>query len=232
MQVLPKSWHINLRQLIALYNSKLTGVFCQHHSWLIALHKLLPTRAPDDNVGDEPRSENNVDIAPDQCKARFPQWMWGLRPSLFTWKPKVPVHFPCPARWTRPERDWHTLCAFFRSLKWLPDVHQSFSFSELTVCFHCEGFRLDGDQQLLTFYDIYKPLRACLLALFKSDQADPFPGQFSSTFPRSCGRVMPQGCIQGSIPYHTDETRVTLAKIFSAGAGRTLESWKLLLSDF
>ena len=75
-----------------------------------------------------------------------------------------------------------------------------FSFSELTVCFHCEGFRLEGDQQQLTFYDIYKPLRACLLALHKSDQADPFPGRFNSTFPRSCGRVMPQGCIEGCIP--------------------------------
>ena len=204
----------------------------QHHRWLINLHRLLPTSVPPTNVEVAPRVEAVADVTPDQCKARFPQWMWGLRPSLFTWKPKIPAQCPCPARWARPERDWHTLCAFFRSLKWLPDDQQSFSFSELTVCFHCEGFRLEGDQQQLTFYDIYKPLRACLLALHKSDYADPFPGKFNSTFPRSCGRVMPQGCIEGCTPFHTDLTRVTLARIFSAGAGRTLESWKLSLSDF
>ena len=56
---------------------------CQHHNWLINLHRLLPTSVPTDNAGDASRVEAVVEITSDQCKARFPQWMWGLRPSLF-----------------------------------------------------------------------------------------------------------------------------------------------------
>ena len=112
------------------------------------------------------------------------------------------------------------------------DQEQSFSFTELAVVFHYEGFRLEGDNTMRTFYDVYKAIRECMQYMTKIDECDGFPGVFDTAFPRSCGRVLPQGCIRGAIPYFADEAKLLVARLFAAGAGRTIDSWRLPLADF
>lgn len=53
----------------------------QHQSWLVALHKLLPTneQVPSDSIQ---TSNHNDDITLDQCRSRFPAWLWNFRSAI------------------------------------------------------------------------------------------------------------------------------------------------------
>ena len=61
----------------------------RHHKWLVDLHRLLPTHAEHEDATTSCATKCPDQVTSEQCQARFPQWMWGLRPSLFTWKPKI-----------------------------------------------------------------------------------------------------------------------------------------------
>ena len=202
-----------------------------HHAWLVSLHKLLPTSDPGDPHV-KSQDTGPADVPLDQCKLRFPSWHWHLPKKHFPWKPKIPLHMKCPTRWAHTGTEWRTRCAFLRQLSWVQDAEQSYSFTELAAVFHASGFKLDGDTQLLTFFDMYKIIRERMQYMSKQPDCDCFPGRFDSTFPRSCGRVLPQGCIRGGIPYVTDSARLLIARLFQAGAGKTIDSWRLPLADF
>ena len=184
-----------------------------HQRWLINLHAMMPTGDP--GAGLIHGNDENDDAAPD-----------------LPWRPKIPKRLPPPPTWKAPKEDWDTLCAFLSGLYWQVDCSQSFSFCELAVFYHQAGFCLSGDLEVCTLYDIYKLMRECILQLSKMPNVDAFPGLFSSTKPRSCGRVLPQGCIDGAIPFHSDEVRVMIASAFAKGAGRQIESWRLCIGDF
>ena len=68
--------------------------------------------------------------------------------------------------------------------------------------------------------------------LKKMPECDSFPGTFDTAFPRSRGRVLPQGCIRGAIPYFSNEAKLLVGRLFAAGAGRTIDSWRIPLADF
>ena len=212
--------------------SEMTKAVEAHQRWLINLHTLMPTGDP--CAGLTHGIHENEEAAPDieLCKMRFPHWHWGLSRKFFPWRPKIPNRLPPPPSWKAQKEDWDTLCAFLSGLHWQVDSSQSFSFCELAVFYHKAGFALSGDLEVCTLYDIYKLMRECILQLSKMPNVDAFPGQFSSTKPRSCGRVLPQGCIDGAIPYHPDEVRVSIATAFAKGAGRQIDTWRLCIGDF
>ena len=203
----------------------------QHHAWLVVLHTWLPTCDPATNEELQTASSSQ-EITIDQCRSRFPAWHWNLSKRHFPWRAKIPYKLKQPARWNHTAADWRTVCAFLRNLAWMVDQDQSFSFTELAAVFHHEGYRLEGDNTVRTFFDVYKYIRESLMYMKKMPECDSFPGTFDTAFPRSCGRVMPQGCIRGAIPFFTDEARLLVARLFAAGAGRTVDSWKLPLADF
>lgn len=205
---------------------KVQSAIAHHQRWLVDLHCLLPTDQPDRAKADtKTKPEQKLTIA--TCRARFPTWLWGTPLSQYTWKPKIPQDLACPSKWTGHTQDWTTCLAFIGSLRWYVDEGESFSFNELSVLFHCGGFALQKDRDLVTFLDIYKAIREAMQNLSKDDSADPHPGSFHTTRPRSCGRTLPQGCIVGAIPHMSDDVRVRIASLFSRGAGRTLQSWNI-----
>lgn len=125
-------------------------------------------------------------------------------------------------------QDWNECLKFLRGLRWLVDDAQSFSFNELAVLFHCRGHHAK-DRDLTTYLDLYRVIREVLQSLSHDDAVQAHPGVFHTTKPRCCGRVLPQGCIVGAIPFVTDSERVHIARLFSQGAGRTLASWQVPL---
>ena len=203
-----------------------------HQRWLIALHARMPTTESSADSVHVAAEGNDVAPTPELCKMRFPHWHWGLPRKFFPWRPKIPKNLPSPPTWKASSEDWASICAFLSGLHWQVDGSQSFSFCELAVLYHQAGYQITGDQELCTFYDIYKLVRECILQLSRLANVDAVPGQFSSTKPRSCGRVLPQGCIDGAIPFHSDEARVKIASAFAKGAGRQIESWRLCICDF
>ena len=199
----------------------------QHQRWLIALHSLLPTDQPDRATNQTSQSvEPHCTL--DACRKRFPTWPWHtLSADVYTWKPKIPAGLQCPSKWAGPEDDWHACVNFLRTLRWHVAEDQSYSFNELAVAFHCSGFKLQKDTDLVTFLDIYRAIRGVLQILSKDDSVDAHPGIFHTTKPRACGRILPQGCIIGAIPLVSDKVRMCIASLFSLGAGRTLSSWEI-----
>ena len=202
-----------------------------HQAWLIRLHALLPTHETC-HTQDHIDSAMPEEISKEVCQARFGQWPWGLPKNHYSWKPKIPKGCEPPVRWRGHPENWIQVCKFLSGLRWKLDPDDSFSFCELAVTFHNAGFRIVGDLQFLTFYDIYKVIRDVMLQLSKLDNVQAFAGTFNTAKPRSCGRVLPQGCIDGASPFHTDDCRVLIARAFAKGAGRELESWKLPVCDF
>ena len=174
----------------------------------------------------KPNRSKKLTIA--TCRARFPTWLWGTPLSQYTWKPKIPQDLACPSKWTGHTQDWTTCLAFIGSLRWYVDEGESFSFNELSVLFHCGGFALQKDRDLVTFLDIYKAIREAMQNLSKDDSADPHPGSFHTTRPRSCGRTLPQAVSLVRSP-HVDDVRVRIASLFSRGAGRTCSRGTLLV---
>ena len=208
--------------------SKVRGALIHHQQWLINLHELLPTHQPDRLVEiDENKPPDEVTLA--SAQRRFPQWLWGSPRVLFPWVPKVPHEHAPPARWTGQMQDWNECLNFFRGLRWLADDEQSFSFNELAVIFHSRGHRITKDLELTTYLDLYRIIREALQCLQHDEAVQIHPGVFHTTKPRCCGRVLPQGCIVGSIPFLSDSERVQIAWLFSQGAGRTLASWQVPL---
>ena len=199
-----------------------------HQLWLTRLHAMLPTYQPDRAICIEESLQHDC-VSQTECQNRFPQWPWGSEIQQFRWRPKIPNIVPCPSSWTSNDLDWKTCCRFLRSLRWRTGKDLSVSFHELAIAFHDDGFKLDRDLELTTYHDIYKLLRETLLHLSNNEAVDCHPGHFRSTKPRCCGRVLPQGCIVSAAPWFDDTKRVTLARLFAAGAGRTLDSWKLPL---
>ena len=208
--------------------SKVGRAITAHQQCLVDLHTLLPTEQPDRAA--VPKTDE-VNEMPDEkaCRARFPQWLWSLPTSQYTWKPKIPIGILCPKRWSTSAQNWVTCCSFLRSLMWKIDSQQDFSFNELAVLLHERGFQLHFSHEEVTYLDIYKLVREAISLLNVDASASTHPGTFHTTKPRCCGRVLPQGSIQGAIPYVTDAERVVIAQLFHCGAGRTLESWKLPL---
>ena len=58
---------------------------------------------------------------------------------------------------------------FLKGLRWSVDPGLSISFCELALLFHLRNFQIDGDQEQVTLYDIYKLLRDSMLFLSKLD---------------------------------------------------------------
>ena len=221
---------------------KLSPVNCQvqreaeqvielHQKWLIELHAALPTpEAPPTHEQSEVVDSDPV-LSPAECQMRFPHWPWGISCSGYKWKPKIPTAIPTPAKWHGTSYDWNQIVSFLRQLRWCTADDQSISFCELALLFHQRNFRFEGDQQILSLYEIYKLMREAMLFLSKQDTLQAFPGLFHSTKPRSCGRVLPQGCIDCAAPWMSDPERIQLVKVFELGAGREIDSWRILLCD-
>ena len=158
-----------------------------------------------------------------QAAALYPQWHWSTPVSQFRWKPKIPSDLAPPKSWRHGHKTWTVVIGFLADLKWKCSGDESISF----CAFHADGRRLPGDQSGVTFRDLYKILREALLFLHKSEEAQPFPGSFNSTKPRACGRIMPQGCIEGAAPYVSAKGLTMLAQLFCLGADRRLETWTI-----
>lgn len=201
---------------------KVGRAISSHQKWLVELHALLPTEQPD-RMMTMPASSDADLPTKTECQARFPQWLWGTPAALYTWRPKLPNEIWCPAKWSGSPHNWKVCCDFLRQL-------QDCSFNELAVLLHARGFQLQFAHEDVTFFDLYKLVREAMQLLNADDTADPHPGEFHTTKPRCCGRVLPQGSILGAIPYVSDDERVLIAQLFQPGAGRTLASWKILLT--
>ena len=214
--------HTSIQQQVA-------GAVSGHQQWLVDLHALLPTEQPDRAVvikGDEAPQLPDLQA----CRKRFPQWLWGTKETMFPWKPKIPHGVACPVKWSSTTQNWETCCAFLRSTTWLVDSKQDYSFNELAVLLHTRGFSLHFAHEEATYLDVYKLVREALSFLNSDPSADPHPGKFHTSKPRCCGRVLPQGSIQGAIPFVTDEERVAIGQLFHIGAGRALASWDIPLA--
>ena len=213
------------------FKQKLVAAIHSHQKWLIAEHSLLPTRDPD------AATSNGVQELPDkltasQCRLRYPQWAWDVPLTSFRWKPKIPVNVPCPETWKSHPENWNAICTFLRGLRWKETQDASFSFCELAALFHASGARVKADSDLLTFRDLTNLIRKTMLLLSKNPCVQAFPGSFNSTKPRSCGRVLPQGCIEHASPFVPPEGFELVANLFARGANRTLESWEIPVCDF
>ena len=109
------------------------------------------------------------DLSPAICQVRFPQWPWGISCSAFPWKPKLPNKLEPPTKWRGSHTEWTNLVKFLKGLRWSVDPGLSISFCELALLFHLRNFQIDGDQEQVTLYDIYKLLRDSMLFLSKLD---------------------------------------------------------------
>ena len=162
----------------------------------------------------------------------YPQWHWHASQHLFSWKPKIPNNIGSAKSWRYGSAAWQAVVEFLRNLKWLCHPEESVSFCELAVAFHADGHRIPGDQAHKTFRDLYKMIREALLFLHKQHNAQPFPGTFNSTKPRAGGRILPQGCIEGAIPFASTKGLTLLAQLFCLGADRRLETWTIPLNEW
>ena len=102
----------------------------------------------------------------------------------------------------------------------------SFSFCELAAVFYSQGYRLVDDEKTRTFRDVCNLIRKAMLTLSKMSTVE------NSTRPRSCGRTLPQGCIDAAIPFVAPEGFQLVANLFARGAGRALETWEIPVCDF
>ena len=82
----------------------------QHHSWLVALHTLLPTSDPA-KAADTQAPSSSQEITIDQCRNRFPAWRWNLPKRHFPWRAKIPNKLAQPLRCSYTAVDWRTLCS-------------------------------------------------------------------------------------------------------------------------
>lgn len=203
----------------------------QHQAWLVKLHESLPTRSPDSAPVSQVR-ELPDEMTLEHAKIRYSHWLWSTPSGSFCWKPRLPHSHPCPRTWPASDDDWREICAFLRSLRWKTGNEYSFSFCELAAVFHASGYRIHSDVQLLTFRELTNLIRKAIQLLSKDPAADAVPGTFNSTRPRSCGRVLPQGCLDHAIPFVTEEGYLLIARLLARGAGRTLESWEIPVCDF
>lgn len=213
------------------FKPQLLAAIQSHQEWLVNVHALLPTHDP------EHEAPPTVQELPDtltlaQCKLRYPQWPWDTPATQYKWKPKIPLVLPCPESWKWGAENWHVICGFLRSLQWKEDRGASFSFCELAAVFHSTGSRIKADSDLLTFRELTNVIRKAMLLLSKNPSVQAFPGSFNSTRPRSCGRVLPQGCIDYALPYVRPEGYELVANLLARGANRTLESWEIPVCDF
>ena len=205
----------------------------RHQQWLVQLHSLLPANAGHTNIDSEAAVQEVPDTMSEaQAMALYPQWHWTTPVTKFSWKPKIPDVMVAPKSWRHGPATWISVRTFLQQLQWLSHPAESYSFCELAVAFHSAGFRVSGDQEQITFRDIYKILREALLYLHKSSEAQPFPGSFNSTKPRACGRILPQGCIDGACPFVLPSARILLAHLFGIGADRRLETWAIPVHDW
>ena len=222
---------IRLAPIDPNFKQNLVAAIHSHQKWLISVHSLLPTRDPAADTS------NGVQELPDklsasQCRLRYPHWDWDVAAASFRWKPKIPVDIPCPETWKSHPENWTVICSFLRGLRWKETHGASFSFCELAAIFHVTGARLKADSDLLTFRELTNLIRKTMLLLSKNPCVQAFPGSFNSTKPRSCGRVLPQGCIEHASPFVPPEGFELVANLFARGANRTLESWEIPVCDF
>ena len=148
---LPKVWHISSHQFILTCSDVLTKPLNSiTHGWSLCIHccqrpiqprlltlRHLPVLRRSQLINAETAFRHGVGICPNATfhgGQRFP----------------INLHSPCDAATQRliGEHcvvDWRTLCTFLRNLPWMVDSEQSFSFTELAVVFHYEGYRLEGD---------------------------------------------------------------------------------------
>ena len=226
-----REFAVSIAPIDPQFKPKLIEAIRSHQQWLVGVHASLPTHAPDES------NVRNVQELPDkltsaQCRLRYPQWPWDAPAASFKWKPKIPLNLPCPETWKSHPENWNSICEFLRGLRWKEDPDTSFSFCELAAIFHASGARIKADCELLTFREVTNLIRKTMLILSKNPCVQAFPGSFNSTRPRSCGRVLPQGCIDHAFPFVLPEGYELVANLLARGANRTLESWEIPVCDF
>ena len=199
-----------------------------HQEWLTRLHCHLDTSSVCDatNEDNQPhRQAGAEDLTLANAPGFFPKWPWGVTVAGYSWKPKIPATQKPPKKWRHSEHDWEVICAFLRNLRWKIGSDESAAFCELAIALHVGGHQLDNHASLL-IHDVLTKVRQCLQWLAKDPQCQPFPGEMSPGFAKSCGRVLCQGAVVGASFYMSDVSRLFLAAALKAGAGRTTESWK------
>lgn len=226
-----REFAVSIAPIDPQFKPKLIEAIRSHQQWLVGVHASLPTHASEES------NVRNVQELPDkltsaQCRLRYPQWPWDAPAASFKWKPKIPLNLPCPETWKSHPENWNSICEFLRGLRWKEDPDTSFSFCELAAIFHASGARIKADCELLTFREVTNLIRKTMLILSKNPCVQAFPGSFNSTRPRSCGRVLPQGCIDHAFPFVRPEGYELVANLLARGANRTLESWEIPVCDF
>lgn len=100
------------------------------------------------------------------------------------------------------------------------------SFCELAVLFHHAGWRLEADYQTLHIHAVTCQIRQAFQYMLKDSNVQLCPGEFSATFVKSAGRVLPQSAIIRASLLIEDQTLLYLARTLCTGCGRTIESWR------
>ena len=121
------------------------------------------------------------------------------------WRPKIPKNLAQPPKRKGNVGDWNSIYNFLAGLKSTTELQ----FCEMAVLFHASRFRIVGDPELVTFYDIYKLSRETMLLLSKLECADAFAVR--STLPSldpvdgsypprlcPCRNSLPQRCCSGT----------------------------------
>lgn len=200
-----------------------------HQEWLVRLHAHLDTGNDDEVKPDHmqaPPQTADSQITLGAAKTMFPIWHWHPHKSHFLWRPKVPALVEMPKRWRYSAKDWSTICNFVRGLRWREDADGAISFCELAVLFHHTGWRFEACSSALQIHEVTCKLRQAFQYLLKDPKVQVCPGEFSATFVKSAGRVLPQSAIIRAFPLIEDQTLVYLARTLCSGCGRTIESWR------
>ena len=198
-----------------------------HQEWLVRLHAHLDTHAEVSVPPslDIPATVDNFNIV--DARRQFPKWDWTAVKALHSWKPKIPDKLAPPKRWRYAQAEWHEICRFARSLRWKIQAGTASSFCEIAVLFHAKGFRCEGDYESITMHSIVCKIRQAFQFFSKDVHVDAFPGDFNPRFVKSAGKVLPQSAIVGAVPFMEDDVLFSLAKALNAGAGRTIDSWRV-----
>ena len=111
-------------------------------------------------------------------------------------------------------------------LRWKKEPGSAVAFCELALLFHHLGHRVKGDFSAITIQVVICMLRQAFQYLIKNQDIQTCPGDFSSTFVKSNGRVLPQSAVVGAVPWVQDSALLFIAQTVCNGAGRTIESWR------